>query len=101
MDMTLLDLARKKSKDMVDNNYFAHTSPTYGSIYDILRSAGVKYYVAGENIAKARDVNYAFIMFMGSDGHRANILYPDFTRVGIGIVHYQYGVSVTQLFIGR
>jgi uncharacterized YkwD family protein len=97
VDPTLTQLARMKSQDILDNNYFAHTSPTYGSAFTMMKNAGVTYKIAGENLAKARDHQ----RLMASDGHRANILNPDFTHIGVGIVKYQYGVVVTELFIGK
>lgn len=99
----LTELARKKSQDMVVNHYFSHTSPTYGTAYDMEVAAGIRARVmGGENIAKARNAMYAHAMFMGSSGHRANILNPNYTEIGIGIVpNGPYGIAETQLFIGR
>jgi uncharacterized YkwD family protein len=101
VDATLTQLARMKSQDILVNNYFAHTSPTYGSAFTMMKNAGVTYRVAGENLAKARDTAWAHQRLMASDGHRTNILYPDFTHIGVGIVKYEYGVVVTELFIGK
>jgi len=101
VDGTLAQLARMKSQDILDNNYFAHTSPTYGSAFTMMKNAGVTYRIAGENLAKARDTAWAHQRLMASDGHRANILNPEFTHIGVGIVKYEYGVVVTQLFIGK
>ena len=101
-DATLMDLARKKSRDIIEKGYFGHNSPTYGSPYQMERAAGIRARVMGaENLAKARDVRRAHLQFMGSPTHRANILYPDHTRVGLGIVpNGPRGVVVTELFIG-
>lgn len=98
----LVTLARRKSQDMVDKNYFSHTSPTYGSPFDMMKNAGVKYSTAGENIAGAATVDSAHQNLMNSPGHRANILNSSFTQVGIGIVSgSQYGKMFTQMFIGN
>lgn len=98
----LVTLARRKSQDMVDKNYFSHTSPTYGSPFDMMKNAGVKYSTAGENIAGAATVDSAHQSLMNSPGHRANILNSSFTQVGIGIVSgSQYGKMFTQMFIGN
>lgn len=98
----LVTLARRKSQDMVDKNYFSHTSPTYGSPFDMMKNAGVKYTTAGENIAGAATVESAHQSLMNSPGHRANILNSSFTQVGIGIVSgSQYGKIFTQMFIGN
>jgi len=98
----LVTLARRKSQDMVDKNYFSHTSPTYGSPFDMMKNAGIKYSTAGENIAGAATVESAHQSLMNSPGHRANILNSSFTQIGIGIVSgSQYGKIFTQMFIGN
>lgn len=97
----LVTLARRKSQDMVNNNYFSHTSPTYGSPFEMMKNAGIKYSTAGENIAGAATVESAHQNLMNSPGHRANILNPSFTQIGIGIVSgSRYGKIFTQMFIG-
>ncbi len=53
-DMLLTKVALDKAKDMYSNNYFDHTSPTYGSPFDMMRAYGVTYSYAGENIAKGQ-----------------------------------------------
>lgn len=95
----LNELARKKSQDMIDNNYFSHTSPTYGSFANMVYNAGIRFRSVGENLAQARNAKHAFILFMASPGHKANILNPNFTHIGLGVIPYKYGVTVTQLFI--
>ncbi len=101
VDMRLTVLARRKSQDMIDKGYFSHTSPTYGSPFDMMDKAGITYRFAGENLAGAHTVNVAHEALMQSDGHRRNILNPDFDRVGIGIVPGgPYGLMVTQMFTG-
>ncbi len=69
----LTDLARQKSQDMIENNYFSHTSPTYGSPFDMMKAAGIQYKTAGENIAGASQVARAHEALMNSPGHRKNI----------------------------
>lgn len=98
VDLDLSRVARIKSQDMRDNNYFSHTSPTYGSPFDMMRSFGISYRTAGENIALHSSVESAHNGLMNSDGHRANILSPNFTHIGIGIVDGRY---YTQMFIGK
>lgn len=101
VDMRLVDISRKKSKDMIEKNYFGHISPTYGSPFDALKNAGISYRYAGENIAGAPTVEKAHEALMNSPGHRANILNPNFNKVGIGIVDGgPYGKMFTQTFIG-
>lgn len=95
----LNELAQLKSKDIIENNYFSHISPTYGSFASMVYNAGVAFRSVGENLAKARNAQHAFSLFMASSGHRANILNPNFTHVGLGVLPDKYGVVVTQLFI--
>ncbi|MNH43142.1 Cysteine-rich secretory protein family protein [compost metagenome] len=79
------------------NNYFSHTSPTYGSPFDMMRSFGVKYSYAGENIASGqRTPQEVMTAWMNSAGHRANILNGNFTKIGVGYVNGEW----VQMFIG-
>ena len=100
-DPTLMELARKKAQDMVNNAYFAHQSPTYGSVFDMLAKAGISYRGAGENLAKASSVSSAMAALMRSPSHRQNILTPGWTNIGIGVVPSNGGVTVCQIFIAR
>ena len=86
-DLQMTKLARMKSQDMINRNYFNHQSPTYGSPFDMLTKYGVSYRTAGENIAGNGSVSGAHTSLMNSPGHRANILGSQFNYVGIGIVH--------------
>ncbi len=96
----LVKLARLKSRDMIDLGYFAHQSPTYGSPFDMMKNAAIAYTYAGENLAGASTVTLAHTSLMNSPGHRANILNPNYTHVGIGIVNGgSYGKMFTQMFI--
>lgn len=102
VDSRLTELARMKSADMVINDYFSHTSPTYGSPFDMMKAAGVSYRIAGENLAGAPTTAMAHDGLMQSTGHRANILREAFTHVGVGVVAGgPYGYIFTQLFIGN
>ncbi|MCG9968968.1 CAP domain-containing protein [Pelotomaculum terephthalicicum JT] len=101
MDPALVKLARMKAQDMIDKNYFSHTSPTYGSPFDMMKSAGVQYRYAGENLAGASTVGSAHTNLMNSSGHRANILNANYTKVGIGVVSGgPYGKMFVQMFTG-
>jgi len=97
VDVNLAYVARIKSKDMSDNNYFSHTSPTYGSPFDMMRSFGISYRGAAENIAKSYSLQSAHTGLMNSEGHRRNILNPNLTHIGIGIHNGYY----TQMFISK
>ena len=100
LDPALSELARKKSRDMHENNYFAHTSPTYGSAAQMLRTFGYSFTSVAENIAHHATVEKSQAAFMSSAGHRRNILGSQWTKVGIGIWKDSQGfVYVTQLFV--
>ncbi|WP_235848935.1 MULTISPECIES: CAP domain-containing protein [Bacillaceae] len=99
-DTELSGVARRKSIDMQENNYFSHTSPTYGSPFDMIRDAGVSYNAAGENIAQGQQTPEQVVeSWMNSEGHRANILSTDFTHIGVG--YTEAGHHWTQMFISR
>lgn len=84
-DAQLSDVARKKSADMRDNGYFSHHSPTYGSPSDMMSRFGVKYLAAAENIAAGQVSPESVVKgWMNSSEHRANILHPEFTHMGVG-----------------
>jgi uncharacterized YkwD family protein len=99
MDWELSRVARYKSQDMRDLGYFSHTSPTYGSPFDMMKKFGLSYRYAGENIAKGFSTPSAVVKgWMNSEGHRANILNKNFTKIGVGYV--ADGNYWTQMFIG-
>lgn len=96
-DAQLNKVAMIKAKDMNDNNYFDHQSPTLGSPFDLMRAQGVNFNTAGENIAKGqRNPQEVMNAWMNSDGHRKNILNSSFTSIGVA---YYNGVWV-QSFTG-
>lgn len=94
-------IARYKSQDMINKNYFSHTSPTYGSPFNMMESFGVKFSAAGENIAKGqRSAEEVMNSWMNSSGHRSNILNPTYTEIGVGLAKDNNGVCYwTQMFI--
>ena len=92
-------VARYKSQDMHDNKYFSHTSPIYGSPFDMIKSFGISYRTAGENIAQGYKTPDSVVTgWMNSSGHRANILNASYTQIGVGYV--SNGNYWTQMFIG-
>ena len=99
-DWELSRVARYKSQDMKDNNYFSHTSPTYGSPFQMMKSFGITYRTAGKNIARGYKTPEAVVDgWMNSSGHRANILNSSFTRIGVGYV--SNGHYWAQMFISK
>jgi uncharacterized YkwD family protein len=102
-DDKVASVARLKSQDMRDKNYFSHTSPTYGSPFEMMKKYGVTFRSAGENIAAGQTTPEAVVKgWMNSEGHRKNILSASFTHLGVG---YAAGGSYkhywTQMFIGK
>lgn len=101
-DSEIQRVARIKAQDMVYNNYFSHTSPTYGSPFNMLKSFKISYKTAGENIAGNSSNSSAVTAWMNSSGHKANILNSNFNYTGIGVVNSpKYGKMYVQLFIGK
>ena len=93
-------VARYKSQDMKDNNYFSHTSPVYGSPFQMIKNFGISFRSAGENIAKGYATPQAVVNgWMNSSGHRANILNASYTHIGVGYV--SGGNYWTQMFIRK
>lgn len=99
-DASLSRVAQAKSNDMNAKHYFSHTSPTYGSPFDMMRDFGVTYRSAGENIAMGQSTAQQVVSaWMNSEGHRKNILSPNFTNIGVG--YTQTGNYWAQMFIGK
>ena len=100
MDESVRNVARLKSQDMKKNNYFSHTSPTYGTPFEMLKKYGISYKSAGENIAQGYQTPEQVVKgWMNSSGHRANILNASYTHIGIG--YEADGNYWTQMFIGK
>ncbi|WP_102275438.1 SafA/ExsA family spore coat assembly protein [Cytobacillus massiliigabonensis] len=99
----LARVARYKSQDMIDRKYFDHNSPTYGTPFQMMKSFGISYRSAGENIAAGQATPKEVVQaWMNSEGHRKNILSSSFTEIGVGYVKGgSYGHYWTQMFISR
>ncbi len=98
-DPELAEVARRHSADMFSRGYFAHNTPENKSPFERMRESEVRFRTAGENLALAPSVRIAHTGLMNSPGHRANILKPQFGRVGIGILDGgRRGLMVTQNF---
>lgn len=101
-DNELQRVAKIKAEDMVNNNYFSHNSPTYGSPFEMLNSFKVYYKSAAENIASNSSNNRAVTGWMNSEGHKANILNGNYQYTGIGVVSSpKYGKVYVQMFISK
>ncbi|HDX7083245.1 TPA: sporulation protein [Clostridioides difficile] len=102
LDSSISSVATKKSQDMIDNNYFSHNSPTYGSPFDMLKKFGISYKTAGENIAMGQKTPKEVVnAWMNSEGHRKNIMNPNFSKIGVGVAQKSGGsIYWTQIFVG-
>lgn len=99
-DPRLVPVARAHSEEMFRLKYFSHLSPVAGSPFDRLAAAKIAYRRAGENLAYAHSVAAAHRGLMESPGHRENILHPEYTRIGVGVISAgPYGRMFTQLFL--
>ncbi|MFA1818802.1 CAP domain-containing protein [Virgibacillus oceani] len=99
-DWELARVAKYKSQDMKDQNYFSHDSPVYGSPFTMMQDFGINYTTAGENIARGQgSAEQVVNAWMNSSGHRANIMSSDFTHIGVGYV--ESGNYWTQMFIKK
>lgn len=102
IDEELQNVARVKAKDMVENNYFSHNSPTYGTPFNMIKKFGITYKAAGENIAGNSTNKGAVNAWMNSPGHKANILSNNYNYTGIAVVSSpKYGKIYVQMFIGK
>lgn len=103
LNTELSRVATLKSQDMIDKNYFSHTSPTYGSPFDMMKKFNISYRTAGENIAMGQKTPAQVVeAWMNSEGHRANILNANYTDLGVGVAKSSKGtIYWTQMFIGK
>lgn len=98
-DPEMTRVARAHSRDMFARGYFAHDNPDGKDPFDRMRAANVRFFAAGENLALAQTMEIAHTNLMNSPGHRANILKPEFGRLGIGILDGGfYGLMISQEF---
>lgn len=101
-DATLFKVARLKAQDMVKNSYFSHSSPIYGSPFKMMKTYGVSYKVAGENIAGNPSLQDAVTAWLNSPTHRQNILSNSYNYIGIGIEKSDtYGYVISTMFIRK
>ncbi len=99
-DSKLSIVAKMKSQDMINKDYFGHISPTYGDPFKMLRDNKVSFLYAGENLAEGQKTPERVVKeWMESPGHKANILNGNYTKIGVGYVKSKKGTTYwTQLF---
>lgn len=102
LDHTLNQAAFAKAEDMLANNYFAHVSPEGVKPWHWFKALGYRYSFAGENLAigfeDARDLGQSW---MSSPKHRANLLSPNYSDLGVAIVYKNGQQVIVQLFGSR
>ncbi|OGD57113.1 hypothetical protein A2V71_01610 [Candidatus Berkelbacteria bacterium RBG_13_40_8] len=99
-DILVRNVARAQSRDMLIKGYFSHNSLDGENLFDRLTLAHVSFTSAAENIALAPSIELAHMGLMNSPKHKENILDPNFTKVGIGVIDAgAYGLMITQDFI--
>ncbi|NIA25705.1 MAG: hypothetical protein GWP04_09070 [Gammaproteobacteria bacterium] len=96
----LADVGQAYATEMYLGGFFSHESPVSGNVADRVKKAGIPYRILGENLALAATPQIVHDGLMASPGHRENILRPEFTRVGIGVVAGPLGLMVVQVFQG-
>ncbi|MEG2348735.1 MAG: CAP domain-containing protein [Clostridia bacterium] len=102
VDSLLNSTAQNKALDMVENDYFSHTSPTYGSPFEMMRKVGISYKTAGENIAGNSSLENAVTSWLNSESHRKNVLSNAYNYIGIGVEKSNvYGYIIVAMFIGK
>jgi Uncharacterized protein with SCP/PR1 domains len=99
-DEGLLNIARLKAVDMKNNNYFSHTSSYYGTPFDMMKKYGVKFSIAGENLAGNQSMEKALKAWLNENGN--NLYNEEFTHTGIGIVDSPtYGKLFVEMFVKK
>lgn len=102
IDENLQNVAKLKANDIVQNNYFSHISPTYGTPFEMLKAHNIAYKTASENIAGNSSIQSAYNAWISSDSHKQNILSNDYNYTGIAVVDsIAYGKIIVELFIGK
>lgn len=102
IDETLLNLARLKANDIVEKKYFAHTSPTFGTLFEMLANHNFSYSKASENIARNLNADGAIQSLMNSPAHKSNILSNTFNYTGIAVVNsIEYGKIFVEIFVAK
>lgn len=99
LDPRLASVSRGHSDDMARSWYFSHVSPTTGDVNSRLRAARVPYRTASQSIAWVRSPRLAYDAFMSDGANRGNLLSPDFTDLGVGIVRVGRQMLVTSTFV--
>ena len=108
VDAVLADIARWRSKDMIDRDYFSHSiPPAGGKVFGILEAEEYCFTLAGENIgwnthSDGVATEWIHQAFLDSPGHRTNIVAVPWNAIGVGAYKGPDGTKVwTVLFADR
>jgi len=85
-DDKLAEIARAHSRDMSDHDFVGHVSPRTGTALDRVHKAGLRPELVLENVGRAYSADEVESGFMASPGHRANVVEPRATKLGVGVV---------------
>ncbi len=98
---SLQDVSKLKAEDLVNYEYFSHTSPNLGTPFEMLKNNGIYYKVAGENLAGNTTPQRAVEAWINSESHRDNILDGRFQYTGVYVIDSEvYGKVFVQIFMG-
>ncbi len=99
----LNSVAKTRSSDMISKNYFSHTAPNGTNVFTLLASNSIPYLTAGENIyhsfpPSTGTANAVVSLWLSSASHKANMLSPNYTKVGIGVTDSSTRRVITIVF---
>lgn len=95
-------VAKLKAEDIINNEYFSHTSPTYGTPFNMMNMYGIEYKTAGENLAGNITSEKACEAWMNSESHKSNIMDTEFEYTAICVLDSEiYGKVFVQMFMGE
>jgi uncharacterized protein YkwD len=102
-DGTLTYVAKLRSQDLMDRNYFSHYTPEGSTVFSLLKANGVSFSQGGENLAQARPANIgtpeAFLnAWANSPTHKSNMLRSSYNYIGVGMVSNGARIVVTTVF---
>jgi len=97
LNSVLTDLAQEHAAEMKKAGRLTHGSPTTGTLTTRVRQRGLQATMVAENLAEARDEKAAFTAFLDSPGHARNLLIPELTQIGVGVVDRYFAVTMCQL----
>lgn len=99
-NLALGDVALAHAVEMATEGYIGHRNAAGLTVGRRVAGAGVPFRIAGENLALAPTVEIAHEGLLASEGHRTNLLDPDYTDIGIAVLDTPLGLIIVQVFTG-